>query len=72
MTRMAAKALKLLHLDSLELLQVAFPMAQIYRGLFGAVPANLHTIRILLALLGAPVVYGLRAMPAMFAWAAVF
>ena len=64
---MAAKALKLLHLDTLEFLQVAIPMTQVCWGLFGAMPANLHAVYILFVLHAAPVAYALHAMPAMFA-----
>ena len=71
MPRMAAKVLKLQHLDTLELLQAAFSMAQVCRGLFGTVPTNLHAVRILVLLHVAPVVYASHAMPVMFIWAAV-
>ena len=67
MTRMARKVLELLHSDTLEFLQVAFLMAQVCWGLFGAVAANLHTVRILLVLHAAPNMYALHTMPAMFA-----
>ena len=68
MSRMVAKVLKLQHLDTLELLQVAFLMAQVCRGLFGTVPTNLHAVRILLSFHAAPVVYASRAMPVKFIW----
>ena len=49
-TMMAAEALKLLHLDTAELLQLGILTAQVCWWLFGAVSANLHTVHISLAL----------------------
>ena len=49
-TRMAAEALKLLQLDTAELLQLGMLIEQVSWGLFGAVSAKFHAVRILLVM----------------------